>query len=582
MPTLRTLQKATTLHDLAVILNYSPTSLAYLIYKKSGKYTSFKIPKSNGSPREILAPCDELKSLQRKVKKLFDECLKNIEVAHPSPGSISHGFKTGHSIITNADPHKKRLFVFNVDIKGFFDSIHIGRIRGFLITNKNFALNPKIATILAQIMCHDDKLPQGSPTSPLASNLIGHLIDIRLVQLAIKNGCTYSRYVDDITFSTNKSTFPKDIAYRLEEGHDWIPGTPLLKIIHKSGFSLNHDKTRMQYARAQQSVTGLVVNQTVNSPILFRKNVRAMTHKLFLDGNYYVFDRPPKNQKNKIELAHNKLNKLEGMYSYIYMIDNFNRQKIVSNSNSRHEDFPLTTMERMHGDFLFYKNFYASTLPTIVCEGKTDNIYLTCAIKSLHAKFPRLAKVDAASKIKLRVRFMNYSELTHRVIGLSGGSPDLGHLIRRYAKQCGRYKAHPPLTPTIIVVDNDSGSQPIFQAIKDVTGNKYLIPHGKGMTFDKSQTLYYVAQNLYVVFTPQIKGADSMMEDFFPKVVLHELYNGKPFEVVSKGPKGSTYSKHQFSQHIVKPNQKTIDFSRFRAILKSITLAITDYPKIKI
>lgn len=582
MPRLRALQNATTLHDLAVILNYSPTALAYLVYKKGGKYSRFQIPKKNGAPREILAPCDELKALQRKLKSLLDECLENIEKKRSPLGSLSHGFKAGHSIITNADPHRKRLYVFNVDIKGFFDSIHLGRIRGFLINNKDFNLNAKVATILAQIMCHEDRLPQGSPVSPVASNLIGHLIDVRMVQLAKRLGCTYSRYADDITFSTNKPEFPVEIAYRLEQSHDWIPGGALLKVIHKSGFGLNHEKTRMQYARAQQTVTGLVVNKTTNTPAEFRRKVRAMTHKLFMDGEYYVHEEATPKSRIKIELNHGKLNKLEGMYSYIYMVDRFNRQKIVENSNRRHEDSPLTSLEKLHGDFLFYKYFYASPVPTIICEGKTDNIYLTCAIKSLHAKFPRLAKLDASGKINLRVRFINYSELTHRVMGLSGGSPDLGHLIRRYAKQCGGYKAHPPLNPTIIVVDNDSGSQPIFQAIKDVTGDRYSIPNGKGKVLDKSQTLYKVAQNLYVVLTPLLNGRDSMMEDFFPPAVLRQPYNGKLFEVVSSGPKGTTYSKHQFSQHVVKPNQKTINFSRFAPILKSINLVVRDYPKIKL
>lgn len=578
MPRLRLLQKATTLHELAAILNYSPTTLAFIVYKMPSKYSCFQIPKKNGSFRQISAPCDELKALQQKVKSLLDECLKSIEKRRSPLGSLSHGFKAGHSIVTNAEGHRKRLYVFNVDINGFFDSIHVGRVRGFLISNKDFSLNTKVATILAQIMCHDNKLPQGSPTSPVASNLIGHLIDIRMVQLAKKLGCTYSRYADDITFSTNKSVFPEEIAYRIDDSHTWVPGDSLLKIIHKSGFGLNHEKTRMQYARVQQTVTGLVVNKTVNAPAEFRREVRAMTHKLFLDGGYYVHDKT----KQKIELDHKRLDTLEGMYSYIYMIDSFNRKKIVDNSGRRAEEFPLSALERLHGNFLFYKYFYAAAAPTIVCEGKTDNIYLACAIKSLHAKFPRLAKPDTSGKLKLRVRFLNYSDLTHRVMGLSGGSSDLGHLIRRYAKQCGIYKAHPPLHPTIIVVDNDQGSQPIFQAIKDVTGDKYMVPNGKGKTFDKSQTLYYIVQNLYVVLTPLRNGNDTMMEDFFTPKLLRTLYKGKPFEVISPGPKGSTYSKHQFSQYVVKPNQKSINFSGFSSILKSINTAIRDYPRIKL
>lgn len=580
MSILHRLQKATTLHDLAIIFNYTPASLAYLIYKKTNKYTEFDIPKSNGSKRRIMAPCDELKTLQRKIKKALDECLVSIEKKSPTPGPISHGFKKGHSIASNADPHKKRLYVFNVDIQDFFGTIHMGRVRGFLISNREFNFQPKVATIIAQIICHDNKLPQGSPTSPIASNLIGHLIDLRLVQLAKKTGCTYSRYADDLTFSTNKPKFPKEIAYRLEETQSWIPGTPLLKIIYKSGFSLNHEKTRMQYACSQQAVTGLVVNQKTNTPAIFRRNARAMTHKLFLDGNYFIHKNHK--TKEKQELTYKNLNQLEGIFSYIYMIDRFNREKIVKNSNKRHEDFPKTAIDRLHGDFLFYRYFYGSPQPTIICEGKTDNVYLTCAIKSLHVNFPRLAKIDPEGKLKLRVKFLKYSDLTHHVMGLSGGTADIGHFIRNYAKQCAKYKAHPPLHPTIIVVDNDKGSDTIFKAIKDVTGTTYSIPAGKGTTLDKSKTLYKIAQNLYVVLTPLSGGNDTMMEDFFPRSVLSMPHEGKNFEVFRKGPPGTTYTKNTFALHIVKANQKTINFSKFSPILKSINLAIRDYPKIKL
>lgn len=580
MSELRKLQKAATLHDLAVILNYEPKFLAYLIYKKTNKYSQFTIPKSSGAPRNISAPCDELKALQRKVKVLLDSCLETIALQVPNLATLSHGFKKDHSIITNADKHRKKLYVLNIDIQDFFGSIHIGRLRGFFITNRSFSLQPKIATILSQIMCHEDKLPQGSPTSPVASNLIGHLLDVRMVSLASKNGCVYSRYADDITFSTNKLKFPQSIAYKIDDTHDWIPGSDLLKIISKSGFGLNHNKTRMQYNRAQQTVTGLIVNSITHTPASFRRTVRAMAHKLFLDGDYYVQEKPKHLKKEKISIPRGQLKKLEGMFSYIYMVDNFNRAKIVSNSSKKQEEFPLRSIERIHGDFLFYKNFYGASAPTIICEGKTDNVYLTCAIKSLHAKFPELASLTKEGKTRLNLRFINYSNLTHRVLGLNGGSADIGLFIRNYARQCGKYKAHPPLNPTIVIVDNDSGSKPIFSAIKDVTGSTYAIPKGKGTVLDTSKTLYKIAQNLYVILTPKIGGKDSMMEHFFPAATLATQYKGKTFEVVRSGPPSTTYSKHVFAQNIIKANQKNIDFSGFEAILGSIKLALDDYPKI--
>ncbi|ARQ73090.1 ribonuclease H [Pseudomonas fragi] len=584
MSTLHKLQQASSLHDLAAILNYSPSSLAYLIYKKPVKYKQFEIPKSNGSPRVINAPCDELKALQRKIKLLLDKCLDAIEQAQGVRGSISHGFRRGHSIVSNADVHKRRTYVFNVDLEGFFDSIHIGRIRGFLITNNDFRLHPNVATVLAQIICHDDKLPQGSPTSPLASNLIGHLLDLRLIQLAKKTGCSYSRYADDLTFSSNKSEFPAEVSYKIDDGHTWIPGSSLLKVIYKCGFKLNHNKTRMQYARGRQSVTGLTVNQTPNTSAELRRAVRAMTHSLFLDGQYHTIKQPGDNDDSeKITKSYTQLAPLEGYFSYIYMVDNFNRKKIIENSSTKMENIPKTALENLHGDFLFYRYFYANSKPTIVCEGKTDNIYLTCAIKSLMGSFPRLCKSNKEGKANLKVRFINYSELTHRMLGLNGGSADLAALIRAYAKKCAPYKAHPPLHPTIIVVDNDAGSDPIFRAIKDTTGNRYAIPKGKGTVLDQSKTLYYIAQNLYVVLTPLKKdGGPTMMENFFTTKLLASRWEGKEFEVFNKNSPSGTYSKQIFAQRIVKSDQANIDFRKFKPILSSITEAIRHYPAIKV
>src|SRR5207253_493823 len=85
-------------------------------------------------------------------------------------------------------------------------------VRGYFIRDKNFVLNEKVATVIAQIACHENALPQGSPCSPVISNLIAHVLDTHLVRLASRVGCTYSRYADDLTFSTNKKPFPREIA----------------------------------------------------------------------------------------------------------------------------------------------------------------------------------------------------------------------------------------------------------------------------------------------------------------------------------------------------------------------------------
>ncbi len=278
------LKKSQSLSDLAHLLGFSPKAVSYILYKipEENKYTEFTIPKIHGGERVIKAPTDKLKLLQKRLADLLYECYNEI---NKNNKSISHGFLKDHSISTNAINHKNKRHVFNVDLLNFFPSINFGRVYGFFIKNNHFALHHKVATVIAQIACHNNELPQGSPCSPIISNLIGHLLDIRMVRLAKKAKCTYSRYADDLTFSTNKKDFPSQIALNTESNH-WIAGDTLKKEIEKVGFYINDDKTNMQYRTSRQTTTGLVVNEIVNIKKEYYKNARSMCHSLFQSGEW--------------------------------------------------------------------------------------------------------------------------------------------------------------------------------------------------------------------------------------------------------------------------------------------------------
>src|SRR5690606_34283132 len=105
---------------------------------------------------------------------------------------------------TNAAVHKGKRTILNLDLDDFFGQFNFGRVRGYFIANKHFELDPHIATVIAQIACYENSLPQGSPCSPVIANLITASLDMRLLRLANSCGCSYSRYADDITFSTRK------------------------------------------------------------------------------------------------------------------------------------------------------------------------------------------------------------------------------------------------------------------------------------------------------------------------------------------------------------------------------------------
>lgn len=75
------------------------------------------------------------------------------------------------SIVSNATVHKNKNCVLNIDLKDFFDTIHIGRVIG-LFKSKPFCFNADIANKLAYLVCYKRRLPQGAPTSPIISNFI--------------------------------------------------------------------------------------------------------------------------------------------------------------------------------------------------------------------------------------------------------------------------------------------------------------------------------------------------------------------------------------------------------------------------
>jgi RNA-directed DNA polymerase len=160
MARLDNLKNAQSLSDLAKLLGFTPKGLSYTLYKipEDQKYNKFQIPKKTGGMRNISAPKGQLKLLQRRLADLLYDCRDELNRKYPRR-PISHGFRRSQSIITNAYPHRHRRFVLNVDLKDYFPAFNFGRVRGFFIKNRDFSLNAKVATLIAQIACFENSLP---------------------------------------------------------------------------------------------------------------------------------------------------------------------------------------------------------------------------------------------------------------------------------------------------------------------------------------------------------------------------------------------------------------------------------------
>ncbi|WOH37656.1 retron Ec67 family RNA-directed DNA polymerase/endonuclease [Thalassotalea fonticola] len=595
MGKLEALQKTTTKKQLATLLGIKASIFTYTLYilKPSTQYTQFKIPKKNGGERIISAPNGRLKTIQANLSNLLLDCVDDInKIKYPTSEiiqpTLSHGFVRHRSIITNAMMHLGQKNVLNIDLENFFDSFNFGRVRGFFIKNENFKLDPAIATVIAQIACYNNKLPQGSPSSPVITNLIAHSLDIRLAYLAKKHSCTYSRYADDITFSTRKADFPLQIM-RHEEG-EYYSSKKLKSEINRAGFSINDKKTRIQYKDSRQDVTGLVVNKKPNTKKEYWRTVRAQCNNLFNTGQFTkTTDGIPVN---------GNINELEGQLNFIDQIDHYNRlrqkpplnpkynlkrDELIKQKKAKQRRYLFSGREKTFSQFLFYQLFYANDKPTMLTEGKTDNVYLKTAINMLASDFPALANVKTATTpYELLLRFVEYSERTKFLLELHGGADYLKHFIMGYESQLKQYKAPKPKQPVIIVIDNDTGPQGLLSYVSNIS-SATISPTSLVLKQDyRKADFIHIFHNLYVVLTPLgVNDSYTDIEYFFKDIDRLRKYKGKCFNTVTNRDGDKDLSKDAFSKQIVKAQKNIVDFNDLKPLLERIVKATKHFDTIK-
>jgi len=279
-----------TREDIASILGISDKDLIYYIIRyerETGKqlYEIYSVPKKNGDTREIMAPIKPLKRIQRKLADYLSSLYE--------PRNNVYGFVQNRGTKDGAIHHLRAKVVFNMDLQDFFGTVNFGRVRGMLM-KPPYSFGENAATTVAQIACYKNKLPQGSPCSPVLANMVCSHLDTALIQFSKKYHLRYTRYADDITFSTFQTIdkFPKAAAYK-EEGKGVIVGKELERIIHKSGFKINENKVFIQNAFQRQIVTGVVVNKVLNVPREYFMLTRALLFRCEKDGiesaaKYYI------------------------------------------------------------------------------------------------------------------------------------------------------------------------------------------------------------------------------------------------------------------------------------------------------
>jgi RNA-directed DNA polymerase len=281
-----------TLKHLSEICNTNYTFLEQVIERKVNPYRRFQIKKRNGKNyRQICAPTPSIDVVQYWIKE--EICSKL------TADSASTAYAKNCSPKRNASIHCGAKWLVKVDIIGFFESISERQVYKIF---SQAGYNPLLAFQLTRLVTTTNEkskkyefqrwssnsgkykifryegkkvghLPQGARTSPMLANLVCKDMDERIRKLAKSNGCEYTRYSDDIVFST--LDFNRDKAVALIK--------QCSKILSEYGFRRNLQKTQIVPPGARKIVTGLIVNGS--KPSLSRKIKSQIENHLYFTSN---------------------------------------------------------------------------------------------------------------------------------------------------------------------------------------------------------------------------------------------------------------------------------------------------------
>jgi hypothetical protein len=301
--------------DIARAMAINVGTLRFLAFARRAAhkthYVRFSVPKKSGGLRLISAPMPKLKRAQRW---LLDEVLAKVAITESA-----HGFAADRSIVTNARGHVRPAIVVNLDLKDFFPTFGLRRVKGMF---EGLGYGEEAATIFALLATEPDvgqveldgasywvargarKLPQGSPASPAITNIICRRLDKRLAGMSARLGFFYTRYADDLTFSAADKPADGDVGKLLRRVR-WI--------VAQEGFTEHEKKTRILRRGRRQEVTGVVVNER---PAIARDVLRRFRATLF-----QVEKDGPAGKRWGSREGDAVLATLVGFASYVAMVD---------------------------------------------------------------------------------------------------------------------------------------------------------------------------------------------------------------------------------------------------------------------
>lgn len=246
--------------ELANLIHVHPKRLSVLSKSSARFYKKYTIPKRSGGDRQIRQPSKEMKGIQAWILRNILDKLASSEHAT--------AFIRGKGLSYNVIPHSNNRYFACLDIEDFYPSINFHRVKSLFEIIGYFG---SAQTVLADLCTCDIGLPQGGITSPSISNLIASRLDRRISGYTSRRNITYTRYADDMTFSSNnRAVLNKSIK-------------TINAIIESEHFIPHPDKYRVMGPRIHCHVTSLV--KSSSEPVFGigkkkKRNMRRIMHHL--------------------------------------------------------------------------------------------------------------------------------------------------------------------------------------------------------------------------------------------------------------------------------------------------------------
>ncbi|MBI3044986.1 MAG: RNA-directed DNA polymerase [Betaproteobacteria bacterium] len=235
----------TLLSRMAADMGLSSAYIHKIAVSASHRYKVYSVRKRTGGRRVIEHPARELKLLQTwLLDKLF---------SHFRASDSVYSYRIGKSIRGHANNHRRNSFLLKIDLKDFFPSITSEDVYKFLKDRQNDLSSPLTPTdcrLIAAIVCRRGRLTIGAPSSPAISNSILYRFDLAIATFCRQRGVTYTRYADDLFFSTNTPNLLTEINKEVRRCLSALP-YPRLKI--------NPEKTVFTSRKRLRLVTGVVL-----------------------------------------------------------------------------------------------------------------------------------------------------------------------------------------------------------------------------------------------------------------------------------------------------------------------------------